>query len=424
MKYQICGLSHHTASVEVRGRLAFSAEQARHALASLRERFPAAEAVVLSTCNRVEIYTAGDTPAGVPSHQEVAEFLADFHGLNLADIFDDLFERTGEDVVRHLFHVAASLDSMVVGEPHIVAQIKQAYELACDRDSTGPLTNQIFQAALRVAKRVASETSINEKRVSIPSVAIADFAKQIFDSFDDKRVLVIGAGEMAEETLRYLQDEGAQDVRVINRSFERAEQLARDWRGRPARWEQLHQELAAADLVISTTSSTQPIVTLDDFARVEAARYQRPLFILDLAIPRDFDPAVGQCLGVYLYSIDDLREACERNRQQREKEWPAAVRIVEQETARFMADLNHRATGPIIKRLKQGWQQTTQDELRRLLNKLPNLGQREQLEISQSFDRLINKLLHPPLESLRDEAEHGMPHALLDAFKRLFQLKD
>ena len=208
MKYQICGCSHHTAPVEVRGRLAFNSDQARTALGSLRERFPAVEAVVLSTCNRVEIYTAGDTPEGVPSHQEVAEFLADFHGLSLTDIFDDLFERTGEDVVRHLFHVAASLDSMVVGEPHIVAQIKQAYELACERQSNGPLTNQIFQAALRVAKRVASETSINEKRVSIPSVAIADFAKQIFERFDDKRVLVIGAGEMAEETLRYLQDEG------------------------------------------------------------------------------------------------------------------------------------------------------------------------------------------------------------------------
>ncbi|HVU88332.1 MAG TPA: glutamyl-tRNA reductase [Pirellulales bacterium] len=424
MKYQICGLSHHTSSVEKRGRLAFSAEQARSALANLRQRFPAAEAVVLSTCNRVEIYTACDAPAGVPTHQEVAEFLADFHGLNLSDIFDDLFERTGEDVVRHLFHVAASLDSMVVGEPHIVAQIKQAYELACERDSTGPLTNQVFQAALRVAKRVTNETSINEKRVSIPSVAIADFAKQIFERFDDKRVLVLGAGEMAEETLRYLQDEGARDVHVLNRNFERAEILARAWQGRAARWEDLNTELTAADLVISTTAATEPIVTRQSFAPVEAARFQRPLFILDLAMPRDFEAAVGECLGVYLYSIDDLREACDRNRREREKEWPAAIRIVEQETARFMADLNHRATGPIIKRLKQGWQQTTHDELRRLLNKLPDLDDREQQEIRQSFDRLINKLLHPPLESLRDEASEGMTHTLLDAFKRLFQLKD
>jgi len=424
MKYQMCGLSHHTAPIAIRDRVAFSPEQARDALRDLRSRFPETEAVVLSTCNRVEIYTAGDTPEAVPSHQEVAEFLADFHGLNLADIFDELFERTGEDVVRHLFHVAASLDSMVVGEPHIVAQIKQAYELACERESTGPLTNQAFQAALRVAKRVANETSINEKRVSIPSVAIADFAKQIFERFDDKRVLVIGAGEMADETLRYLQDEGTRDVRVVNRNQERAEQLARAWHGAAATWDKLFAEITAADVVISTTAAAEPIVTRQQFAVVEAARFQRPLFILDLAMPRDFDPAVGECLGVYLYSIDDLREACERNRREREKEWPAAVRIVEQETGRFMADLNHRATGPIIKRLKQGWQQTTQEELRRLMNKLPNLGEREQAEISQSFDRLINKLLHPPLESLRDEAAQGMHHSLLDALKRLFQLKD
>ena len=160
------------------------------------------------------------------------------------------------------------------------------------------------------------------------------------------------------------------------------------------------------------------------FDRIEAARYQRPLFVLDLAVPRDFDPAIGECLGVYLYSIDDLRAACDRNRQEREKQWPAALRIVDQETARFMADLNHRATGPIIKRLKQGWQQVKEDELRRLLNKLPDLNAADRGEIDQSFDRLINKLLHPPLESLRDESEHGIPHALLDAFKRLFQLKD
>ncbi len=211
---------------------------------------------------------------------------------------------------------------------------------------------------------------------------------------------------------------------MLNRNFERAEQLAHAWRGRAARWEELNDELAAADLVISTTAATEPIVTRQSFAPVEAARFQRPLFILDLAMPRDFDVKIGQCLGVYLYSIDDLREACDRNRREREKEWPAAIRIVEQETARFMADLNHRATGPIIKRLKQGWQQTTQDELRRLLNKLPELNDREQQEIRQAFDRLINKLLHPPLESLRDEAAEGMTHTLLDAFKRLFQLKD
>ncbi|HEY1786226.1 MAG TPA: glutamyl-tRNA reductase, partial [Pirellulales bacterium] len=167
-----------------------------------------------------------------------------------------------------------------------------------------------------------------------------------------------------------------------------------------------------------------PIVTRADFRAIEAARDQRPMLILDLAIPRDFDPAINDCLGVYLYSIDDLEKVCQRNRQDRDKELPSAIAIVEQETSRFMADLHHRATAPIIKRLREGWHQPKEDELRRLFNKLPDLSQREQDEIRQAFDRLVNKLLHPPLESLRSEAEQGPPHGLLDALKRLFQLKD
>jgi glutamyl-tRNA reductase len=179
-----------------------------------------------------------------------------------------------------------------------------------------------------------------------------------------------------------------------------------------------------ADLVISTTGAGVPIVTLADFRKLEPARYQRPLFILDLAIPRDFEPAIGERLGVYLYSIDDLQTACQKNRHQRDRELPAAIHIVEEETARFMADLHHRATAPIIKRLKEGWQQPKDDELRRLFNKLPELDSRSREEIEQSFERLINKLLHPPLESLRTESQTGPPHGLLEALKRLFQLKD
>ena len=224
---------------------------------------------------------------------------------------------------------------------------------------------------MRVARRVTTETTLHQRRVSIPSVAVGDFASQIFERFDDKKILVIGAGEMGEETLRYLQDEGAHDVTVVNRSFERAEQLAERWQGRAEPWEQLPRLLAWADLVISTTGASEPIVTLADYKQIEAARYQRPLFILDLAMPRDFEPAIGDRLGVYLYSIDDLQAACQQNRRDRDQELPAAIHIVEQETARFMADLHHRATAPIIKRLREGWQQPKEDELRRLFNKLP-----------------------------------------------------
>lgn len=424
MKLQIVGCSHHNASDEARGRIAFNPTQAAEALNQFRSRWPGAEAVLLSTCNRIELYTASEDDQANPSHQDVAAFFAEFHHVPVSDVFGELFERSGEDAVRHLFTVAASLDSMVLGEAQILGQVKQAYELASQQQSTGPLTNQAFQAALKVAKRVATETSINEKRVSIPSVAVCDFAKNIFERFDDKRILLIGAGEMGEETITYLRAEGARDVVVVNRNHERAQALAERFEGRAAPWEYLPQLLIDADLVISTTGATEPIVTIADYKKIEPERFQRDLFILDLAIPRDFEPAVGDCLGVYLYAIDDLQEACRQNRAERDRELPRALGIVEQETGRFMADLHHRSTAPIIKRLRLGWQQLKDEELRRLFNKLPELDDRERSAVAESFERLINKLLHPPLESLRDESRHGVPHGLVEAFKRLFGLKD
>jgi glutamyl-tRNA reductase len=367
------------------------------------------------------MYTAADH---APTHQQMVAFMAGFHGLSSYEVFDDLFERTGEEAVRHLFAVAASLDSMVVGEPQILAQVKEAYDLADRCRTTGPLTHAVFQAALRVAKRVATETSINERRVSIPSVAVAEFATKIFERFDDKKVVLIGAGEMGQETLRYLADAGARHVTVVNRSHEKALELAEAWKGRAVAWDLLLDSLATADVVVSTTGAAEPIVTLPDFRTIEPRRQQRNLFVLDLAVPRDFDPAIGDCLNVYLYSLDDLRQACDRNREMRKQEWPFAERIIEEETASFMADLHHAATGPTIQRLRETCRNVKKDELARLFNKLPGLDDKSQREIDRSFDRLINKLLHPPLESLRAEARHGIPHHLIEALKRLFQLKD
>jgi glutamyl-tRNA reductase len=393
-------------------------------LKSFRSRFPQAEAVLLSTCNRVELYFASETPEACPTHHDAAAFLAEFHGLGVDAVFNQLFEHTGEDFVRHLFMVAASLDSMVVGEAQILGQVKQAYELATSASATGPLTNAAFQAALRLAKRVATETAIQQKRVSIPSVAVAEFAKSIFERFDDKRVLLIGAGEMGEEALRYLVDEGARQIAIVNRSAERAADLAGRLAGEARPWSELAPLLVDADLVITATGATEPIMTLADFRPIVAERYQRPLLILDLAIPRDFESQIEQLPGVYLYSIDHLQAACERNRRERELEWPRAERIVEDEMRRFMADLHHRATAPTIRRLKSRAEAVKTEELSRLLNKLGTSDPRMQAEIATAFDRLVNKLLHPPLESLRDEAERGAPHGLVEALKRLFRLHD
>jgi glutamyl-tRNA reductase len=423
MTMQVVGCSHHSTSISVRERLAFGPEQTGEALDRWRRVFPKVEAVLLSTCNRVELYAAAEN-AAPPTHEQVAAFLARFHGLDPAEVSGQLYHYCDQEAVRHLFSVASSLDSMVVGEPQILSQVKQAYQLATDRDSTGPLMHSAFQAALRAARRVASETAIHQRRVSIPSVAVADFAQQIFEHFDDKHTVVIGAGEMAEETLRYLRDEGARQVTVVNRSFERACQLARGWQGRAVPWEQLGEALAAADLVISTTGAGQQVVTLAEFRQIERPHRERPLFILDLAVPRDFDPAIGERPDVYLYSVDDLQAACEKNRRQRDKELPSAMRIVEQETDRFMAELHRRATGPVIRQLERGWQKPKEEELRRLLARLPDLDEKSRQEIRDAFDRLLGKLLHPPLESLRNESRHGIPHVLLDALSRLFRLKD
>jgi glutamyl-tRNA reductase len=424
MKLQMVGCSHQNVSVELRERLAFSPDQAAAALDAWRQRFPTSEAVLLSTCNRVELYAAAGDVADVPSDQQVKQFLAEFHGLELGQVFDDLFEQSGEAAVRHLFTVAASLDSMVLGEPQILAQVKQAYQLAREQESIGPITHEIFQRALRVAKRVATETSINEKRISVASVAVADFARNVFERFDDKRVLVIGAGETAEETLVYLQEAGAQHVTVINRSTAAAGDLAKRYNGQTATWDALDEQLVAADVIISATAATEPVVSLKRFQKIEPQRFQRPLFILDLAVPRDFEPAVSDCIGVYLYSVDDLKETCRRNRADREQELPAAMKIVDEETSLFMHELYHRATGPIIRQLREGWQEVREQELTRLFNKLPDLSEYQRREISQSFERYVNKLLHPPLESLRDESRSGTPHGLLDALRKLFRLGD
>lgn len=424
MKLAVCGCNHHHAAVAVRERLAFSPAQAESALDRWRDRFPRAEAVLVSTCNRVELYSAAEDPEACPSHPEVVDFLAGFHGLRAGDVIHELFDRQGEDAVRHLFMVAASLDSMVLGEVQISSQVKQAYQVAADRQSAGPLSHTIFQRALRVAKRVGTETAIQQKRVSIPSVAVVDFGKQIFESFADKRVVVVGAGEMGDETIRFLRDEGARDVTVVNRNRERGEALAEKYSGAFRPWDELAEALVLADVVVSTTGATEPVVTAEFYKPVHRRRLGRALLVLDLAMPRDFDPKVGEFESTFLYNLDDLQVVCDRNLAERRKELKSAIAIVEEETATFMADLNHRATSPVIRRLKEDWRQVEEDELLRLFNRLPTLDDRARKEIRQSVDRLLNKLLHPPLESLRGEARQGVPHALLDALKTLFQIRD
>ncbi len=319
---------------------------------SLAERFSDAETVLLSTCNRMELYLAAQETNGLPSKEDMVSFLAELNQLDPVELSQNLFSHRGEDAIHHLFMVSASLDSMVVGEAQILSQVKKAFLTANNENATGPITHHLFEKAYRVAKRVATETAISRKRVSIPSVAVADCAKQLFETFHDKNILLLGAGQMGEETLRYLQDEGAQDVVILNRRAERAESLADRVGGTPDSWDRLDECLVRADLVVSTTGAQEPIVTKEQFQSIAQQRAGRTLFVLDLAVPRDFAAEIGDFDNVYLYCIDDLQAVCDANRKA-EKEWPKAKRIVDEETTRYLAECNHRATGPTIQQLKR-----------------------------------------------------------------------
>lgn len=426
MNVQVVYCNHQTADLTVRERLAFPSEaHLIRAYDELRHRFPKSEHVVVSTCNRVELYTAQEDPADAPTHAQLAEFFADFHHIPVGEFFNDLLEYQGPDAVRHLFEVASSIDSMVLGESQIVSQIKAAYELAMASEANGPLTNALFQRAMAVSGRVRTETKLSEGRVSIASVAVGDFGKSIFDHFHDKTVLIIGAGEMASETLTYLKDEGVKRILVCNRSRERAQKLAEEFSGEAQPWETLDHWLAEADVIVSTTGADEPVIRADRFRPIRRKTGPKPVFILDLGAPRDFEPAVGNLDdGIFLYDIDDLEATCERNRKARIHEIARARAIIKEETEHFMHDIYHKATGPIVKRLREHWHEISRQELDVLYRKLPELEDREREAIGRTIERIVNKLLHPPLEAIRDEARSGTPHGLIETLKRLFHLRD
>ena len=423
MKLKMIGCSHHTADMSVRERLAFSPEQVDAALKHWLEQHADYEAVLLSTCNRTELYIASDNGT-IPENEAIFGFLYHEKTDIPGDIRQSLTVLEDREAVRHLFSVAGSLDSMVVGESQILSQVKSAYKQADDNGVTGPITHSLFQSALNAAKGIDQETQIHKKRISIPSVAVVDFALQIFERLEDKKTVVFGAGEMAEETLRYLVDHGTKSITILNRNSQRAEDLASRWNGNIAPWDHRLESLVEADLVISTTGATEPVVRLEDYQSIKRKRKGRSLFILDLAMPRDFDPSIAGEENVYLYSIDDLKTVCEKNRTARDAELITANKIVAQKTDLFFQEMQHHKAGTIIRQLRADWENTKNSEWQRLLNRLPDLEESEKEEIRHAFDRLVNKLLHPPLESLKDESKHGVPHKLLEALTRLFRLKD
>lgn len=453
------GCRYRESDVSIREKLAFSEAQIRDALALLRERFPEQETVILSTCNRVEIYAAqelrttenvwgekeesdwndfqseapqkvrkpkNETLSADPAEEgleQLFQFWAEFKGMELEEVKAACFRKTDADAIEHLFTVASSLDSMIVGEGQIGGQVQSAYQLAVECGSVGPLLHSAFQRAGNISRKVSAETAIHHYRTSVPSVAVSCFARQIFEHFEKKNTLVIGAGKMAEETLLYLREEGVRSITIVNRSLEKAQLMAEQFQGTVRPWEELDAALVDADLIVSITGATQPIVTLERFRKLESKRNFRPLFILDLAVPRDFDPRLSEQENVYLYSVDDLQSVCDANQLAREQDLPAAKKIVKEQLLAFLQDIRHRKSGRVILELREFWAQPKKMELERLFRKLPNLTEAQRREIEYSFDRLVNKLLHPTLASLYEAGKNPeSQRGLLNAVRKLFRL--
>ncbi len=422
------GCSYHGTAVAVRERLAFRDDRLPAVLEALTSRLRC-EAVVLSTCNRVEVYLGRSLGAGVEPALEpdaVTALLAELHGLPAGEVRPHLYCHQQEGAVRHLFRVAASLDSLVVGEGQIAGQVKKAYEVALNCGSPGPLLNTLFPHARRVARRVRTETGIARGHVSVSSAAV-DYVRQVFDHFGDKTVLVLGAGKMGGLTLRHLRQLRPQRIVVTNRSPEKARAVAAGCGGEAAPWERLDELLARADIILSTTGAPEPIVTAERWARVAARRTGGPAVILDIAVPRDFDPAIHDGDRTCLFNIDDLARIREATLADRRRHVGPAEEIVAQEAHRFLKDWARRRHGSVIALLRQDFEAKKRDVLGELLKRLNGrLDDADRATVEGAFNLLQNRFLNGPISALKEETHadpHSGGHTLLEALRKLFRLE-
>ena len=420
----LLGLNHTTAPLEVRERLAFDAAQRRAAVEAFRSRFPGCEAVLLSTCNRVELYV-GRPGGGGPGAKEVAEFLGDFHSVAPAQYDGHLYQKADRDVVEHLFSVSSSLDSMVLGETQILGQVREAYDVSRDARAAGPLLHPLFQRAVAVGKQVMRETAIGEGRLSVASAAV-DYARQIFERFDDKTVLCVGAGKMAQLVLQHLAGLSPRRLLVCNRNTARATPLAETFGGEAVPFDRLGDHLVAADIVVSSTGSADPVITRALFEPLLRRRRYRPIFLIDMAVPRDVEAAVGELDSVFLYNLDNLQQVVLATRSQRGEVVDAARTIVTRQVEEYAVWHRQRELGPAIDRLYKHYHRLAQDEVARTITKLPNVGDAERAHLEDLARRLVNKLLHGPIQTLRQsDGPHvggGVPYPY--ALEKLFGLGD
>jgi glutamyl-tRNA reductase len=423
MMLLVVGCSHRTAPVALRERLAFGQDRLASALDDLAKR-SGCEAVILSTCNRIELYLARDEEQQELNGGDIVQYLSECHGLEISEFSDSLYQFRRADAVKHLFRVVASLDSMIVGEAQIAGQVKHAYEIAQERGTAGPALHALFQRALAVAKRVRTETGIAKGHVSVSSTAV-EYVRQVFDHFHDKTILVIGAGKMGKLTLRHLKELAPRQICVTNRNPQKAIELAKGCGGQMAPWGQLDDHISQADIVLSTTGAAEPIVSLERYDRIRRRRLGSPLVILDIAVPRDFDPRIHDGDTTYLFNIDDLHRVRDQTLQERQRHVAPAETIVAHEQQRFIKEWKRRRHGPVIARLTQDFEDKRRVIVQQLLSRLDGrLRDEDREQVEGAFRLLQNQFLHGPISALADEPHDTASHTLLEALRKLFRLHE
>jgi glutamyl-tRNA reductase len=397
MAFNILGINHKTAPVALREKVAFSEDRLIAALRTLRQENGVTEVVILSTCNRTEVYWSGSA-----SGADLSQWLERHHG-NELDLAASLYNHQESRAVEHAFSVASGLDSMVLGEAQILGQLKDAYRVAQEHGSTGPVLNKLFQAAFSAAKRVRSETRIGANAVSLASATVS-LARRVYSDLSEHSALLIGAGEMNALTARHFMSAGVKRMVIANRTLEHAQTLAAEINAYAVGLSDLDKELAQADIVISCTASPVPMVTKRAVEAAIRARRRRPIFMVDMAVPRDIEPEVAELEDVYLFSIDDLQQLVNENLQQREVAAGGAREVIAEEVRRFLAESRAQDAGPAIRALRQqadGIRQQTVEQARRMAAS----GKSTEEVIEFLANTLTNRLLHAPTQALRQAAE-------------------
>lgn len=421
MHLLVTGLSHKTAPVEIREKMCFSEKEVPEALEDLLAEPHVSEACILSTCNRVELYTV--TTEARSGRDDIVDFLSRYHEIPRDQLEPYLYFHEAVHAVHHLFKVTSSLDSMVLGESQILGQVKDAYAAAYEADATSLILNKLFRQAFSAGKIVRTETSIGESAVSI-SYAAVELAKKVFESIMGKSVLVLGAGEMSELTAKHLVSNGVESVFVANRTEERAQELAEKFGGQAVNYDDLENNLARADIVISSTGAPHFVLKRDTVQRAMALRSNMPLFLIDIAVPRDIDPEVGNIYNVYLYNIDDLENVVESNLVERKKESRKAEAIVAELVEEFLEWLQTIEVVPTITALREHAEHIRQKELRSALGKLGTLGDRELNALNAMTSAIVNKLLHDPIVRMKKSALDKDGYLYVDSVRYLFNLEE